>query len=313
MIIHKEAKSLSAFTERRIFTASARAAMLHILSALTEKDDRKILLPAYIGLSKIEGSGVFDPVRAAGMPHGFYGLSERLVPDIQCIENQLRTGQYKAVFLIHYFGCCQTDLQTLVDLCHDYDALVIEDCAHTVLGGLGPQRLGSYGDFSIHSIHKSLATTDGGFLFDNKGQLAQRPVAEVSRISRQSLETWANTDVVSASKRRRENFFRVASCIERVGGVEPLFNTIAACEVPLNFPVLVPDNRREALYFRLMEAGVAPTALYHTLIPEISREEFPLAYRTADTILNLPTHPDILEQHWPTYLEHLEIAIKETI
>ena len=59
--IEKENKNLLNYLHKRIFTASARAAMLFILQSRMYSDPRGILLPSYIGLSKIEGSGVFDP------------------------------------------------------------------------------------------------------------------------------------------------------------------------------------------------------------------------------------------------------------
>ena len=68
---------------------------------------------------------------------------------------------------------------------------------------------------------------------------------------------------------------------------------------------------REQLYFSMIESGVLPTALYHTLIPEIAVERFPEAHFVSANILNLPTHADISEADLPRYEKALRDAVNE--
>ena len=100
--IDKEAKSDNPFLGSRQWTSSARTAMLHILEATRSADSRGILLPSYIGLSAIEGSGVFDPIRASGMPYEFYIMDRALKPNLASLTEQLKSGKFQLVFLIHY-------------------------------------------------------------------------------------------------------------------------------------------------------------------------------------------------------------------
>lgn len=311
--IEKEAKNLRPYMAARHYTASARAAMIHILAAKKRRDPRGILLPAYIGLSKIEGSGVFDPIRTTGIAHAFYRLDTRLRPDLDALEAQLQTGLYQLVFLIHYFGVPQVDVERFVELCHRYGAQVIEDCAHTLLGGLGGQRLGTYGDYAIFSVHKSIATEDGGFFLDNRGDLADVPLDAAMRISAQTLATLASTDVPAASEQRLRNYERVAGWVRELPGVELMFERIPEHAVPLNCPVIVLDGKREAFYFTLIEAGILPTALYHTLIPEIGLTQFADSAYVSSHILNLPTHPDIGPDDFARYEAVLNAAIHEVV
>ncbi len=313
VFIEKEAKQLRQYQTQRQFTASARAATKLLLRERAGMDGRGILLPAYIGLSKVEGSGVFDPVRETDIPFAFYAVSDRLIPDLGDIKAQLETGNFQIVFLIHYFGIAQVDIGSFVEMCHSYGAIVIEDCAHTLLGGLGTRRLGSFGDYSIFSIHKSISTQDGGFFIDRSSVLPNPTPDMASTISLSSLATFANTNLESISIRRKENYARVASHVKDSAVLELFWPHIDEYSVPLNCPVIVPNGKREALYFRLIELGILPTALYHTLIPEISAEQFPDSHHVANNILNLPTHPDISDADFEIYFSALTKAVREII
>jgi dTDP-4-amino-4,6-dideoxygalactose transaminase len=311
--IEKEAKKLSAYTVPRCYTASARAAMTHILAAKKRRDSRGILLPAYIGLSKIEGSGVFDPIRATGMAHDFYRLDPRLRPDLAALETQLASGRYQLLFLIHYFGVPQVDTEAFVALCHRYGVQVIEDCAHTLLGGLGGRRLGTYGDYAIFSLHKSIGSHDGGFFLDHCADLGMLPLDPAHRISAETLATLANTDLRAASEQRLRNYQEVASWVRDLPGVELMFDDIPEYAVALNCPIIVSEGRREALYFALIEADILPTALYHTLIASISPTRFPDSVFVSNNILNLPTHPDIGDDDHARYEAALKAAIQKVM
>lgn len=309
--IEKESKDLKPFFLQRKYTASARAAMTHILQVKKKESSKGILLPAYIGLSKVEGSGVFDPILKTGINYEFYNLNNRLSIDFNSVENQLKTEKFQLFFLIHYFGCPQYDTEALVKLCHSYNVRVIEDCAHTLLGGLNGSLLGTFGDYSIFSIHKSTSTMDGGFYFDRCGDLPDLPRESNLHISRISLETFANTDILAASSQRVKNYQHVSTWVRECEGVELFFDSIPENAVPLNCPVVVADGKRSALYAKLVASDILPTALYHTLIPEITEEKFPLSHVVANSIINLPTHPDITTSDYPRYKFILKKAIEE--
>lgn len=309
--IEKESKDLRPYRGRRIFTASARAAMTFILQARKRADARGILLPSYIGLSKIEGSGVFDPIRASAIDHAFYQVDQRLRPDLGALEEQLRNGAFQLVFLIHYFGLPQVDVEQFVALCRRFDVRVIEDCAHTLLGGLEGRRLGSYGDYAIFSIHKSTATVDGGFFLDHTGELDVDALPGPFRIAPATLAEFADTDLEASSRRRLRNYQAVAGWLRSIPQLEPMFDSVPAGAVPLNCPVIVAQGKREELYFKLIEREVLPTALYHTLIPEITPEQFPQSHFVSANILNLPTHADIGEADLARYEQALREAASE--
>lgn len=309
--IEKENKDLRSYRSGRIFTASARAAMTFILQAHKRMDPRGILLPAYIGQSKIEGSGVFDPIRTIAIDYAFYPVDERLRPDLDTLEAHLRSGAFQLVFLIHYFGVPQVDVEEFVTLCHRYGVKVIEDCAHTLLGGLEGRRLGSYGDYAIFSIHKSTATPDGGFFLDHGGVLDEASLSPAMRIAPATLAEFADTDLEASAVRRLRNYEAVKQWVASLPQLTPMFDRIPAGAVPLNFPVIVSQGKREQLYFNLIGHEILPTALYHTLIAEIDAKQFPHSHFVCTNILNLPTHADISQAHLAAYEEALRGAVHE--
>lgn len=309
--IEKENKDLCSYRSGRIFTASARAAMTFILQTHKRMDPRGILLPAYIGLSKIEGSGVFDPIRTSAIDYAFYPVDERLRPDLDALEVQLRSGAFQLVFLIHYFGVPQVDVEQFVALCHRYGVKVIEDCAHTLLGGLEGRRLGSYGDYAIFSIHKSTATTDGGFCLDHAGVLDAANLAPSMHIAPATLAEFADTDLEASARHRLRNYEAIQQWVASLPQLTPMFDRLPAGAVPLNFPVIVSQGKREQLYINLIGREILPTALYHTLIPELTERQFPHSHFVRNNILNLPTHADISEAHLVVYEKALHAAVHE--
>ena len=309
--IDKEAKSDNHLLGSRQWTSSARTAMLHILQATKASDPRGILLPSYIGLSPIEGSGVFDPIRASGMPYEFYNMDRELKPNLTSLIDQLKSGKFQLVFLIHYFGCPQVDVEAFCDLCHDYGVRVIEDCAHALTGGLSDRPLGTFGDYAIFSIHKSTTSNAGGFFYDHNNLLCCAKISQEKEIDIQSLGIFANTDLHGLALSRLKNYKKVASWVNSASGVRLFFGDIGCGDVPLNCPIIVERGLREALYFKLIEKGVIPTALYHTLIPEIDSNRFPDPHFVAKNILNLPTHQCLNSSDMERYEDVLKEAICE--
>ena len=57
--------------------------------------------------------------------------------------------------------------------------------------------------------------------------------------------------------------------------------------------MIIADRSRDALYFKLNEAGYGVVSLYHTLIAPIDAQAYPVSHWLARRVLNLPVHQDI--------------------
>lgn len=295
-MITKEAKDPNRFVLPEFYTPSARSGFESFLTWLKNGYGGQILLPAYIGETKKEGSGVMDPVRNAGIEYAFYPLDKQLKPVPDIFYSKIASGEFSAVLLIHYFGFAQGDVRHIQKLCKEHGVLLIEDCAHTLLSQQAGQFLGTFGDAAFHSLHKLTAASEGGIFRVNGDIQFAVPESITSNLSITALHQYLRTDLHATARVRKANFRYYLKHLPQLSGIDWLFPELPEGIVPLNFPILIREGKREPFYFSLIDKGVTVVSLYYQLIQEIDENTFPAAYAISRSILNLPTHQDI-EQH----------------
>jgi dTDP-4-amino-4,6-dideoxygalactose transaminase len=289
---------------------SARQAFGALLEALDIGQGR-ILLPAYIGWSPREGSGVFDPVAALGLAWSFYALDERLRLDLPSLERALQAGGVRVLLQIHYFGYVDPGYAQAVAMAREQGVFVVEDEAHALLSDLVGGVCGRLGDASIYSFHKLLPVQSGGAAVINDPQSALAGKLRGSG----GCHPLHEFDLPAISQRRRMNATVLDRLLrDRVDEVEPLFGVPRSGEVPQSYPVLIRkrDGARDVLYHQLNAAGFGAVSLYHTLIPQISREHFPAACAVSRRILNLPVHQDASHDELAALVNKLGALVKES-
>jgi dTDP-4-amino-4,6-dideoxygalactose transaminase len=292
-MISKEAKTKNKHTLKTYYASSARMAFSHILKHLFNNSDKKILMPAYIGETDEEGSGVFDPVRENKVSFEFYKLRKDLSVDPDDLKLKIISGNFKAVVIIHYFGFIRNNMQEIRALCDVNNVFLIEDCAHSFHSVSQGKPVGSWGELAFFSIHKLIATPDGGY-FRINDETAGVPELkyEDKFLPSGTFEEYIRTDFGSINEIRRQNYLRYLENWKDINGVNPLYSDLPDGIIPLNFPIIVQDGYREKLYFMLVENGIVPISSYYNLIHEIEPDRFPLSYEISNSILNLPVHQD---------------------
>jgi dTDP-4-amino-4,6-dideoxygalactose transaminase len=291
MQITKGACDAEAFRRPHLPFRSARAAFRAYLDALGIRPGEKVLLPAYIGWSPREGSGVFDPVRESGTSYAFYRMDERLRVDLDDVARRLAEGGVRVVVAIHYFGAVDPGFESLAALARRAGAEVVEDEAHAWLSELFGRRAGRLGDACIVSLHKLLPVPEGGVLVLNGA--ARERAASGAALPAPAADAWG-WDLRAIAERRRANaeFLR-----ERLapleGSIDALWPEGFGGDVPQSFPVLVRGISRDALYHEMNGRGMGVVSLYHTLVNAVGANEHPEAHRLSRTILNLPVHQDV--------------------
>jgi dTDP-4-amino-4,6-dideoxygalactose transaminase len=279
---------------------SARTAFAAFLSRATTRGAR-IALPAYIGWSPREGSGVFDPVVEAQLIPVFYRLDESLHIDLVDLEARLQDG-VRVLVLIHYFGHIDPSYTQAVALGRKYGALVVEDEAHAMFADLHLGRCGRLGDVCLFSLHKLLPVTTGGALVVNP---RARALCEGLESSPGITPPW-QFDLVPMIHARQRNARLLATRLDPLKGrVDPLW-TLERDEVPQTFAVRIRGVSRDLLYDKLNAAGFGVVSLYHTMIDTIAAEAFPVSHAMARTVMNLPVHQEATEDSLEAMVHELE-------
>ena len=293
------------------YSRTARAAFHIILKYLDFSSGKKLLMPAYIGITDREGSGVFDPVLETATPYEFYALDRKLSAIKDDLYGLIQSRKYKALLVIHYFGFCQNDMAEIVRLCRENDVVLIEDCAHAMLSDGPDGRLGRFGDFSFFSIHKFLATGEGGCLrVNNRDHRRLLRLPPPTRPKPTVLDMIARADLEAIREKRRSNYLGLLELIDDCPGIEILYPELPNGIAPHNLPITVKDAQREPLYFKLIDRGVPAIALYYRLIESIENGNYDDALYVSENILNLPVHQDIEAEDLELIARELKASLK---
>ena len=293
-MITKGSFNKSNCANNQLFFNSARHGFELLIKRMINGSSDIILMPGYIGESSKEGSGVFDPIRNTGVNYEFYRVNGDLSVDYEDIKTKIDNPRIKAILLIHWFGFPQKCVFDLKELCKSKGVLLIEDCAHTINGSYNGVTLGSIGDFALFSIHKILTTENGGMLQINNKAYAQLFAGEPENIHISDLLQYARTDLDKIAEKKLQNYNAYLKYLKNESQLfDILYPELEEGVVPNNFPVIIKNYNRFQLYNELDAMGIPTVVLYYRMIEELKKEEFPVSYQLADTILNLPIHQDI--------------------
>jgi perosamine synthetase len=131
----------------------ARGAIYHLLRAL---GGGPVLAPAYHHGNEVRA------LRAAGADVRFYNVNRRWEPDLDQIDRLCRPP-VRALFVIHYLGWPQP-VAELAALCRARGVALVEDCALALLSESGNRPLGTFGDYAVYCLYKTLPVPNGGVL-----------------------------------------------------------------------------------------------------------------------------------------------------
>src|SRR5439155_10224762 len=107
----------------------------------------------------------------------YYTVNRRLEPDLDEVARLCRSHP-RVLYVIHFLGWPQP-IEEMAALCRERGIVLIEDCALALLSKAGERPLGTFGDYAVFCLYKSLPVPDGGLLVQNEkvhadlGRLAQ--------------------------------------------------------------------------------------------------------------------------------------------
>lgn len=280
--ITKKIQKINNFKYNFIYYNKAREAIYDVLLKLKENGDFTLLLPAYIGYSPNEGGGIFDPIKKLDIDYRFYDINDDITINIESFDNVISSIDKKiVVFIIHYFGYVDPNIDELINLSKRYNAFIIEDCAHAFYTDFVDGYCGNYGDVSIYSLHKMLPYNDGGLLKNNTNVFEF-----TNNISYNPFEY----DLKKISEHRKKCSDIIESKLMNIIGIRILRpKELYGKYTPQTFPILLENMDRDEFYHKLNEMNYGVVSLYHTMIPEINNE---CSKNISKCILNLPVHQD---------------------
>lgn len=286
-MITKGAKNTDLYKRDMYFYKRARDAFKDIIVNLKLKKNECIALPAYIGWSPIEGSGVFDPVIETGANYVFYKVDKNLNIDMDDYKRIIDENEIKLSVIIHYFGFIDDKYKEFIEISKEKSIFILEDEAHSMYSDLIGGISGRMGDACIFSLHKMLPVDDGGILVlnNNTNNII------IDNNGNKSIDFY-KFDLKEIARKRIENFDYMNNKIEELGqDVKKLRNTLKEGEIPQTYPVLIENISRFELYKLLNKKGFGVVSLYHTMIENL--REFEDTKYLSQRILNLPIHQDV--------------------
>lgn len=288
MKIHN--KALNKNNNKRIFTSfyKARNAWQSIIEAFRNKyPNAVVLLPAYIGWSQYDGSGIFDPVRNLGVPYAFYGLDKKLKIDIDHLKESVNNYENPIVLLAHYFGFPDCNYHDITNWLDHNKVYYVEDSAHAMFSDLIGGSCGRKGAYNIFSLHKMLPYEDGGILVDN-----QKNSLTIRQENYKELLEVFSYDLKTIYDIRIKNYNYLSELVSDIKGTTLLYPKIDDGVCPQSLPILLDNFNRDEVYFKMNELGFGLVSLYHTMIDPLKNSTFESASYSSKKIINLPVHQE---------------------
>ena len=84
---------------------------------------------------------------------------------MEYLNSIIKNNNYKAIFIINYFGYVDKNIKFILTICKKNNIVVIEDFTHNIYAEK------FYGDIALCSYRKSLSTPSGAIVIDNQSIL----------------------------------------------------------------------------------------------------------------------------------------------
>ena len=292
MIVSKTAVKPETFLQPALFYRSAREGMRDFLIHTLKSTSEGVLLPAFIGWSRREGSGVFDPVLEVDAQAGFYDLNADLTVNLADLEQRLASDLFRVLVVIHYFGRTEPQIAAIKALTNQYGVLLVEDLAHGFFSALGVGHAGTYGDVRLFSLHKMFPLQYGGLVSYANAALLNGQESTMPQLAASIL----SYDWKAIGNARRQNFLALTELLQSLPecGVtfELMWPHLDESDVPQTLPIRIVGSGRDAIYAAMNAAGFGMVSLYHTLIEAVTGD-FDGLTELSRHIINFPVHQDV--------------------
>ncbi len=157
---------------------TARSAIYYLFKELVKSGRAVVLVPDYHMGNEVRA------IRASGARIVWYPATRRFEINLDALRRSCQRARAQVLFVIHYAGWPQP-IEALRALCNEYGLILVEDCAMALLTESGGRPVGTFGDYAIFCLYKTLPLPDGAVLAQNRGlfdQLTHLPLRRSGRI-----------------------------------------------------------------------------------------------------------------------------------
>jgi dTDP-4-amino-4,6-dideoxygalactose transaminase len=250
----------------KVFFYRARNAIYHLFRSLRFAPGETVLVPAYHHGNEVRA------IRAAGVSIRFYPITRALEPDLDALKKLCRSD-VRALFVIHYLGWPQP-IKELTALCRERGLVLIEDCALALFSETDGRPLGSFGDYAIYCLYKTLPLPHGGLLVQNTRALDELAGLELEPCSFASV-AGRNAELTLEWLRSRVNGVgKTLAELKRTAG--RTLSALGVQRLPVGDTGFDPDS---------VNTGISPWSVRllhrfdYAAIPRKRREHFLFLYR----------------------------------
>jgi dTDP-4-amino-4,6-dideoxygalactose transaminase len=194
----------------RISFCVARSGIYHLFRALRFKQGEIVLVPDYHSGNEV------CAIRAAGATIVFYPILRNLEPDLDALSRLARLNP-RVIYIIHYLGWPQP-MRDIEALCRESGSLLVEDCALSLLSETDHKPLGSFGDYSVFCLYKTLPVPNGGLLVQNRNVLGELAELELERCPRAAAAGRSAELMLEAARSRTDNIGKALFRVKRAIG-----------------------------------------------------------------------------------------------
>lgn len=249
------------------------------------------------------------------------------------------TDDTAAVIPVHYGGQ-PTEIDTIVDIAHDHDAVVIEDCAHAVGTKYQDEPIGSVGDIGCFSFQatKPLTMGEGGALVtDDEDVASQAKLMSKLGVDQSTHErsedegySWyyevrdigykyfmhdisAGMGLAQLERlpemrtRRNEIADAYRDGFEELDWVMPLIDKDHVTHARYNYTVRVPSHHRDGIIEHLEEHDVGASVHYMPVykhpVFEDHNPDVPVTETVWEQILTLPMSSTFTDEEVATVID----------
>jgi dTDP-4-amino-4,6-dideoxygalactose transaminase len=196
---------------RRWYFYRARNAIYHLFRSLRARRPLTVLAPDYNSGNEVLA------MHAAGATVRYCPVDRGMRLDPADVERRCDRYAPDVLYVIHYAGWAQP-MAALVDLCRRRNMLLVEDCALALLSGAGDRPLGSFGDWSVFCLYKTLPLPNGAVLVQNADNARVETEIDALPLRSAGIASAAGRTAELLLQRLRSRADRIGAGLHRVKG-----------------------------------------------------------------------------------------------